>query len=790
MVHDATSLAVLGLFLALALAVGEGVVAAPLNPERVAAIAKLLPGMPTGLGRPISDRAAWDKLAAEPACQEVIARAEGVLKEPLPELPDELFLDFSRTGNRRNWEGVSGRRRGRLTPLVLAECLQNQGRFLPAFEELVGALCAERTWVMPAHDGSLDNFNGKTVDIDLASSALGWQLATADYLLGDRLSAATRKLIRDNLRRRILDPFLDMVHGKRLPNWWILTTNNWNAVCLAGVTGAALAAADSRSERAEFVAGAEKFSRNFLAGFPTDGYCTEGLGYWDYGFGNYVLLGETIWQATGGQLDLFMLPEVRMPAAFGARIQIIGGVAPAFADCDVRARPDSLTMWYSNRRWALGLPGYDTFDSRWVLGSLTEAMLFVFPNSAAQATPATAAAGTEIRTWFDQAGILIGRPRPGTACRMGVALKGGNNNEHHNHNDLGSYVVVLGDRPVLLDPGAEVYTARTFSDRRYDSNLLNSFGHPVPVVAGKLQEPGAERKAKIIRAELTDTADTLELDLTSAYEVPDLKRLTRTFVYSREGTGSLTVTDRVEFASPQKFATALITLGKWMKQADGSLFIYDLDQAVRVEVDAGGRAYSLQDEEVKEDGAHPTRLGLSLDEPLAAATVTVRITPSDGPGEASTAGLLRNGGFELQGWCWELPRDGLGTISDEQAASGKCSLKITDPGPGVGSNVSSARRPVPGAGQYVLRGKVRHVSGSGIGMYLKLYDAAGELLNPSDAQGNIAPVGSLQGAVGEWKAFSFPFETPPAAAAMQVWIHSYDAVQVEAYLDDLEIAPA
>jgi hypothetical protein len=111
--------------------------------------------------------------------------------------------------------GISGQRRGRVTPLVLAECVENRGRFLPAFDELLAALCAELTWVVPAHDTRLTNFRGETVDIDLASSALGWQLATADWLLGDRLSSQTRALLRAHVQRRVLQPYLDMVNGQR-----------------------------------------------------------------------------------------------------------------------------------------------------------------------------------------------------------------------------------------------------------------------------------------------------------------------------------------------------------------------------------------------------------------------------------------------------------------------------------------------------------------------------------------------------------------------------------------------
>jgi hypothetical protein len=594
----------------------------------VRAVAAILPEKPVGVGRPLSDRAAWAELARRAAFQDVIPRAEKILAEPLPEQPDGLFLDFSRTGNRRRWEQVAFKRRGRVSALALAECLENSGRFLPALEQVVEALGAERTWVFPAHDRSLGNFNGTQTDIDLFSSATAWNLATAGYMLGDRLSAATRARIRENESRRVLEPYRAMFTGQREPNGWLRTTNNWNAVCLAGVTGTVLAQVEGRQERAEFVAATEKYCHHFLRGFTPDGYCSEGLGYWNYGFGHYVLLAETIRQATGGGLDLLALPEVAAPATFGARIQILGGVAPAFADCAVSARPAAPLMWFLNRRFGLGLREYEAPEARENLGSLIETAIYAFPNSASEAKPAAAGAGPEVRTWFEDAGILIGRPAAGSACRIGVALKGGHNAEHHNHNDVGSFVVVLGDRPVLLDPGAETYTARTFSSRRYESQLLNSFGHPVPVVAGKLQRTGEEAQGKVLRTEFTEHADTLVFDLRTAYDCLELKTLERTFIYSRAGAGSLTVTDRVEFTAPQSFATALLTRGQWEGRGDGTLLVRDGDEALRVEIDTGGEAFDIQAEEIREDApVQPTRLDLNLARPVTTATVTLKITP-------------------------------------------------------------------------------------------------------------------------------------------------------------------
>ena len=605
-------------------------------------VAAMLSEKPAGFGRPIGDRAAWEKLAAHRSYRGALRRAEELLKRPMPESPDELYLDFSKTGNRGRWEAVAWKRRSRVGYLTIAECLENEGRFLPALRKALAAVCAERTWVMPAHDRGLSNFKGTSIDIDLGSAHVAWNLATSDSLLGEKLGGPTRKALRDNLRRRIFDPYLAMVAGKRKANWWTRTTNNWNAVCLAGVTGSALATIDSRDERAKFVVAARDYSLNFLKGFTPDGYCSEGLGYWGYGFGHYVLLAEAVCQATGGKIDLLARKKALAPATFAARIEILNGVYPAFADCGVRARPSGRLVHFLGRRHGLGARAAGDRTMVHAGSSLGEAMMYSFPNSATKAPPADKAP-EELgpRTFFQDAGVLICRPGKRKACRMGVALKGGHNAEHHNHNDVGSYVVVVGKQAVLLDPGAEVYTARTFSGRRYESNVLNSYGHPVPKVAGTLQRTGGKARGRVLRTAFTDPADTFVLDVSSAYDVPGLKTLRRTFVYSRQAAGSLTVTDEAVFRGPQAFETALITLGTWRKNDDGSLTIRDSGEAVRVEIDTAGRPYELRAEQIKEDvrtKSLPTRLAICLKEPAAKVTVTVKITPAKGAVSSGAAG--------------------------------------------------------------------------------------------------------------------------------------------------------
>ncbi|MBN2312279.1 MAG: heparinase II/III family protein [Sedimentisphaerales bacterium] len=609
-----------------ALAGGERI-----DENRIKQIAVLLSETPAGFGESISNRRVWRELAEKDSFKAVISSGEKLLDTPIPDQPDDLFLDFTRTGNRGPWQSVAGQRRGRIQTFVLAECLENNGRFLPAFGEIVRALCAERTWVMPAHDKELRNFNGESIDIDLGSARLGWSLATADYLLADRLDPQTRRLIRSHLDRFIFQPYTDMVLGKRKKNSWVTTTSNWNAVCLSGVTGAALAVIDSRETRAFYIAAAEDYSKYFLKGFTDDGYCSEGLGYWNYGFGHFVMLTEAIYQATGGHIDLFQETKAKQAATFGSKIQMINDVYPAFADCSIRATPSDRLMYYVSRRLGMGLRQWEQID---VVspGSLYQSMMYSFPNAASRAIPASQSSiGPGIRSWFDQAGILICRPAANSLSEFAVALKGGHNNEHHNHNDVGSFVVVVGDKPLLIDPGGEVYTKRTFSNQRYVSNVLNSFGHPVPRVAGKLQRTGRQAQGRVIRHSFTDDADTLVLDIASAYDVPELRKLERTFVYSRTGTGSLTVTDEVIFSKPCDFDTAMITFDMWKKLSASSLKVYDEEQSLRVDIKVDGADFEIQPETIKEDLSvrkDPVRLGISLTHPVRQAVVRLTITPN------------------------------------------------------------------------------------------------------------------------------------------------------------------
>lgn len=602
-----------------------------ISPERVQQIAAMISPGPASFGEPISNREAWAKAAANPSMDAIVGRAEKLAAEPIPEMTDDLYLDCSITGNRDRGQKVDFARTSRLSILTLAECIENRGRFLEPLQRTIEAICAERAWTYPAHDLNLEVFHGHAMRPDLRATTLAFDLATADYLLGDKLPKATRQLLRENIRKRVLLPFRGTVEGKLKDAYWLHITNNWNAVCLAGTLGAALAIEPSPEERAWYVAAAEKYIHSFLSGFAKDGYCYEGVGYWNYGFGHFIVLTEEIRKATGGRVDLFQLPEVEMPAQFADRDEIVNGVYPSISDVNPGQKPDTQWTRYVNERFQIAPKPGVQYKNSVGTGNLAEAAFGLFAEKPWPVAKVIAHGNdSPLRTWFNEGGVLIARPGADEPEAFAVVLKGGSNGESHNHNDVGSFSVVLGRAMIICDPGAEVYTRRTFGSHRYDSDVLNSFGHAVPIVAGQLQATGSSARAVVLRSDFTDAGDVLAFDLRSAYPVPDLKKMERTFDYRRGADAGLRVEDEVVFEKPEQFESALITWGEWQEVAKNEFAMSDGGEELRVNVDTGGVPYTIRKTMLNADvhtPKQPWHIGIVLDRAVKEAKVTLNIRP-------------------------------------------------------------------------------------------------------------------------------------------------------------------
>lgn len=579
----------------------------------------------------IADRAYWTRADAEiPALREIVKEA-GPLVRAKYEIPSrEYYLDFSTNGSRTRYEAAYRKLWLPFGKLVLAACVTGEQPYVDKCAEIMRLYCDMPTWILPAHDVDNRNLNGRQVDIDLISSMIGWDLAIAVNLLRPRLRPELVELVEKRLVERIVEPFTAMVDKKRSPHW-LYSKNNWSIVCHTGVAGTLLGLKMDPALRARLLTRSVELTNNFLAGFNTDGYCSEGMSYWGYGFGHYVMLAEMLHQASGGKLNLMLREAARLPAAYPAKIRLKGDVNPAFSDCEILARApgvylmlvDELTNRPS-RRWA-DFKISPRANMREVL------MLMKLPKCPPVAADAEVK-GEEPFSEFPAAGVFVARPGGTPGGRLYAAFKGGSNFEYHNQNDVGSYILsVDGVLPQVVDPGAQRYTAKSFSKERYTFKVNNSYGHNVPVIDGKLQIEGEKTYATILAKQVTPDGVTLTIDMQPAYRhLPVIARLHRTFEYRRAAPGVFAVTDRGEFKQPVTFETAVVTFGKWEKLAADRLKISYLGKSLEVRIDTHGAPFTVTSESFDDDirwREKPERIAIRLDGKVKRPEITLTFTP-------------------------------------------------------------------------------------------------------------------------------------------------------------------
>lgn len=585
--------------------------------SRIEEITSTLTDNPSINSIPITDRASWDALAGQEEAEQVLNQANAFVAGE-KYLPNELnYLLFSQVGERHDY--YKDHTAEDLYTLVKAECLTNQGKYLPAIEEEIKTYCGLRTWTYPAHDLNLLAFYGKEINIDLLAPRKSVALAKTLYILGDRLSPGIIELATENINDRILHPFRDMVEGKFPIRWWFTEPMNWNSHCFEGVTETALTIVKDPAERAFYIAVAEHYVRNYLRLYSDDGYCGEGVAYWNLGYGAFVNLAEKVAYATSGQVDFFELPGAKNAALFGANIRLYRDLVPSFSDCEMDVVPDEKLMYYIGRKLQVPISPRDYKREISEYPELIEKL----PPSLDTGEPLPS------HSYLDRSVVLISRPGPDyPECKLAIAIKGNHNGEPHNHNDVGSFHVASGKVGLLVDPGKEEYSAISFQNLRYTSQINNSFGHSVPVVAGKLQIIGEKARAREVITSFTPEKDEIIMDIKDAYDVPGLIKLHRGMVYERSEAGKITITDEAEFSSPQTFESALICFGDIEMDGRDSFTVTREKEKIKVIIDSDGLEYEIEDKLLEGNQIKDfNRIAIKLKDPVSEVNLRFIITP-------------------------------------------------------------------------------------------------------------------------------------------------------------------
>ena len=546
--------------------------------------------------RPVSDRAYWDKIK-EAGKDAVLSYLDSV-KGFHYMLPATLYMEFSRNGNRTNYEAVQFTRLRTLMAHTLLEAMDNDGSHMDDVTDFVWMMLEQTTWCFPAHkyltpesDALLST---ERHTLDLFQAEAGCILSFVYALLKDKLDGVSKFIaprIVKEIKARVVDNFME-----RSDYWWqgfdeSRKVNNWNPWILSNVLLAASAVEEDRARLARIVEKAMVCLDKYVKVYPEDGACDEGPSYWNRAGLSLLDCADFLHGLTNGYVNVWENTKIRNTAEYITKIQIGNSYVVNFADCSGRI---------SGRSYGTHLKYAKILNSS-ALESLarelkkrdekpdftdvyTPPRVMDYLEAWAFEADSTAKSVYAKDTYFDSVQVAISRESEDLSGLF-LAVKGGHNEESHNHNDIGNIIVYKNQKPFIIDAGNETYCAKTFSPERYEIWANQSGFHNVPKIAGSEQCQGREYCAENVEYAVTCDGMHISMELKNAYEnCGQIEHFTRKIVFSRTDK-SIILTDDYALSASGICSWTFLTPCTVEKTADGILLTAPDGEAVQIQTD-------------------------------------------------------------------------------------------------------------------------------------------------------------------------------------------------------------
>ena len=412
----------------------------------------------------------------------------------LRDFPLSVREEFHKTGIRQNFEKLYFKRRDYLSSTAVLALFDDS--YINELEKIIVGICEEALWALPAHTVGNEADDRGVIDLFVAETSFA--LAEICTVFADKISLQVCNKVKTEIRTRLLENY------KVNTFWWEKCNMNWASVCAAYTAGTLLYLFPQEFEKQK--KRILKTLEAYIDGFTQDGFCPEGPLYWQYGFFAYSVFADLLHKISEGKTDLFAGEKVRRIASFSSICILKGNTSLSFSDSQRDFLPDFALMKYLSA----GLNGcipYAETDTPYFWDANTKWMNYYRAIIWDTGTE-TAKKERPYSFFSENADVLIVNK-----SEYSFAFKAGNNDEPHNHNDLGSFIYSDKDGQVFCDLGAGRYTKDYFDDeKRYDIFCNSSFSHSVPIINRKGQSAGKEYKAK-----LSFEKNTAVCDLSKAY---------------------------------------------------------------------------------------------------------------------------------------------------------------------------------------------------------------------------------------------------------------------------------
>jgi len=514
---------------------------------------------------PASNRTAWNKLLTSPLNQHkkdrFMEQANAIVNSAWPQLPASLYMEFYRNGNRKRYETPYFERRQRLAILVLAECMTFENNFIDEIANGIWCILEELTWCIPAHAHRLPNDPLPTHEmesVDLFACETAMILAETLYLLRqplENLSPSLCERLQQAVVNRVIVPA-----EKRTDFHWLSGNNNWTPWCISNVIGASMYLLNSTERLASLCSKLLPSIDLFIANYGDDGGCDEGPMYWGFAAGAMLLLLELLYSRSNGKIDVYDMPQIRSMGRFITDAHLAGPWFVNFADTPAIVKLKHAVVYKYGQRignknmqnlallaaqsWSENNSFTTLLDQQLCLTHMLRDLFWIPVDAKPNELQPTKC------TWFPDLQVMIAREYCADAKGIVLAAKGGHNEENHNHNDVGQFIILIDGQPGVIDIGVETYSKKTFSDSRYDIWCIRSNGHNVPKINGFEQCAGANFRAKNVEFTESSSRHSLTMDIKDAYPGDaGILLLRREFIFNQGNLASVLICDSFEMDS-------------------------------------------------------------------------------------------------------------------------------------------------------------------------------------------------------------------------------------------------
>ncbi|WP_333865656.1 heparinase II/III domain-containing protein [Sphingobacterium sp.] len=507
-----------------------------------------------------SDRAAWDKLMA-PFKDRIIKKGNEALSYQWQVVKATDYLEYERSGNRTMMEKPMNENCTALTNLLLAELAEGQGRYVDQILNGSWQLTEMATWSLSAHLGAFQSTKRslpqeRTQVVDLMAGDVGSLLSWIHYFFRDTFNKINPEIsirLKQQIQQRIIQPYLD-----RNDMWWQAfelkegqLVNNWNPWCNFNVLTALLLVEDNPDIQLAGIYKTMSSVDRFINYVKTDGACEEGPSYWGHAAGKLYDYLKILSLATRGKINIFDKPIIRDMGEYIAQSYIGGDKwVVNFADASAKGGGDPLLIYrygqdvnssemmqFARYMENLGDKNANFKPSRDIFRAFED--LRCYP----QLENVTAALPQNDFKWYPETQFIYLKREA-----FFFAAKGGFNNESHNHNDVGSFILYRDQQPLFIDAGVGTYTKKTFSDDRYSIWTMQSAYHNIPMVNGTDQSFGKEYKAENVV--FLPAQNRFQLDIGKAYpKSANIEYWNRSYTLAQNG---LDIQDNFKIKGPKQ----------------------------------------------------------------------------------------------------------------------------------------------------------------------------------------------------------------------------------------------